>query len=163
MLTDDQLIKPLISSTQRFWQHVPPNLVTLIGIGTGGCAWYLVTDCSHPSWMALALLIRWSTDVLDGNLARMFGKVSKLGGYLDTLADALFLSTVPVALMGGGTVSTCWTFVAIQLYHWYHDSWHDHEKIKGEDQIIGFLINRSYLVYLGLWTVYWSFCHWRKF
>jgi len=52
------------------------------------------------------------TDLLDGALARRFGGVSKLGLYLDPIADKILLSSTYIGLAAGGAVPV-WVVVVI--------------------------------------------------
>lgn len=44
------------------------------------------------------------TDILDGSLARRFGEQSKVGQYLDPVADKLLLTSIYIGLAVGGAV-----------------------------------------------------------
>lgn len=63
-------------------------------------------------WSGLLFLFMFSTDILDGYLARRLNIVTKLGRILDPLADKLTLITVYIALiymetipfLGGGVI-----------------------------------------------------------
>jgi len=52
------------------------------------------------------------TDILDGLLARRFGGESKIGQYLDPIADKILLTCIYVGLVAGGVVPL-WIFVLI--------------------------------------------------
>jgi cardiolipin synthase len=52
------------------------------------------------------------TDLLDGAVARRFGGVSKLGLYLDPIADKILLSSTYIGLAAGGAVPV-WVVVVI--------------------------------------------------
>lgn len=67
-----------------------PNILTLMRILlTPLLVWFLLNGCLTP---ALAVfLVAGLTDGLDGLIARLFNQKSKLGAYLDPLADKLLL------------------------------------------------------------------------
>src|SRR5580658_5993173 len=52
------------------------------------------------------------TDILDGLLARRFGSQSKIGQYLDPIADKILLTSIYVGLALGGAVPV-WIVVVI--------------------------------------------------
>ena len=52
------------------------------------------------------------TDLLDGAVARRFGGESKIGLYLDPLADKILLSSIYIGLAAGGAVPV-WVVVVI--------------------------------------------------
>ena len=72
----------------------------------------LVWQAGTPLGLALFLITAF-TDILDGYLARRFGWGSKLGSYLDPIADKLMMSSLFVALAYGGIFP--WWLVTIVL------------------------------------------------
>src|ERR1039458_4883426 len=63
---------------------------------------------------ALALFfVAAVTDVLDGAVARSYGLATRVGAYLDPIADKCLLSGIFLAL--GATGSVPWWFVAVVL------------------------------------------------
>ena len=84
------------SRIDRFWHGLAqplvraglsPNQVTWIGLFLvlGNCALYAVHGQSL--WFGLLLIVSFSFDSLDGAVARLTGKTSKYGGYLDAVID----------------------------------------------------------------------------
>ena len=82
--------------SQRFWQGlarplarsgITPNQVTWIGLVLvlGNCAAYV--RFQQNFWFGLGLILSFSFDGLDGAVARLTGKSSKYGGYLDAVVD----------------------------------------------------------------------------
>ncbi|MSP94989.1 MAG: CDP-alcohol phosphatidyltransferase family protein [Alphaproteobacteria bacterium] len=80
----------------RFWHALAmplvksglsPNQVTWIGLFLvlGNCAFYLVHR--ESLWLGLGLMCSFAFDALDGAVARLTGKTSKYGGYLDAVID----------------------------------------------------------------------------
>jgi len=47
----------------------------------------------HARWVGLGVMAAFVSDILDGQLARRMNRVTKLGGQLDSLADALLLAS----------------------------------------------------------------------
>ena len=70
-----------------------PNLLTLFRLFTIP---FLVTNLlDHRNGLALLLfLLAGASDALDGQIARRFGQSTRLGQYLDPIADKLMLSTL---------------------------------------------------------------------
>ncbi len=96
----------------RFWEGmarhlartgISPNQVTMLGFALvlANCALYLWHE-NHVVF-ALLLAIAFAFDALDGAVARLTGRASRLGGYLDAVFDryqeiAVFLA---IALVTG--------------------------------------------------------------
>jgi phosphatidylglycerophosphate synthase len=81
---------------ERFWHGLArplanaglsPNQVTWIGLVLilANCAVYIVHR--QNLWFGLGLVVSFSFDGLDGAVARLTGKSSKYGGYLDAVID----------------------------------------------------------------------------
>jgi cardiolipin synthase len=71
----------------------PPNLLTFLRIGlTPFIVFALVGNrCEQAFWLSL---IAGSTDAADGYLARKWGQVSRVGAYLDPIADKFLLTAL---------------------------------------------------------------------
>lgn len=79
------------------FKHVHPTALTLLGLGMDFVVLYAVWAASI--WLlAVSLFVRYSCDCLDGAVARKYGKVSDLGGALDTLADNTLIFVVTLCL-----------------------------------------------------------------
>jgi len=66
--------------------NVHPNTITIAGfLLTAGAGIVLATG--HLSWGGALLLLTSSTDALDGALARVTGKKSRFGAFLDSTID----------------------------------------------------------------------------
>jgi phosphatidylglycerophosphate synthase len=81
---------------ERFWHGLArplanaglsPNQVTWIGLVLilANCMGYMVHR--QNLWFGLGLIVSFSFDGLDGAVARLTGKSSKYGGYLDAVID----------------------------------------------------------------------------
>lgn len=83
--------------------RVSPNAVTLTRIGLIPVFVPLLLargDYEYGAWVALAVFALLSlTDGLDGYLARSRGKVTRLGIFLDPLADKLLVTAALVTLV----------------------------------------------------------------
>lgn len=89
-----------------------PNLLTFARIFmTPLLAWFLLRG-----WMAAAFwlfFIAGLTDALDGLLARTLGQKSRLGSYVDPLADKLLLVTCFLLLWSAGRVPSWLAEIAV--------------------------------------------------
>jgi cardiolipin synthase (CMP-forming) len=79
----------------------PPNLITYARIlATPVVGWALLNDrCVFGFWL---MFVAGLTDAIDGWLARRFGWQSRLGAYLDPVADKFLLTTLYVAFAVAG-------------------------------------------------------------
>nr|WP_212756164.1 CDP-alcohol phosphatidyltransferase family protein [Flexivirga aerilata] len=74
-----------------------PNLLSVARlIGVPVFLWLIATR--HDLWAFWVLVISGVTDYLDGQIARRFGQVTRLGQLLDPLADRLYILSTIVAL-----------------------------------------------------------------
>ena len=77
---------------------IHPNTLTLLGLGLGAaCSIYLVITKNLLVFSVLAFFAGLF-DLLDGLLARAYGKTSKFGAYLDAMTDRYFEIIVVVAV-----------------------------------------------------------------
>ncbi len=98
--------------------QVHPNVVTLVALGFGlaaaGLAW--------QQWYVGAGLL-WAinrfTDGLDGTVARVHGRQTDFGGYLDILADYVVYAAVPLGLVLGLPTAVNWLALALLLVSYY--------------------------------------------
>ena len=67
---------------------VPPNILTTIGVCINvGCG--VLFGFGEFFWAGIVLIVANLFDMLDGNVARMTGNVTKFGGFLDSSLDRL--------------------------------------------------------------------------
>src|SRR5579884_3442973 len=95
-----------------------PNLLTLSRILAVPLLVALLWEDSghHPGWLSYVLAfllysIAGITDYFDGYLARAQGTVSKLGIFLDPIADKIMVAAVLVMLVATGTIAG-WSVIA---------------------------------------------------
>ena len=78
--------------------HISPNLLTFIGVainvGSG-----LLFGFGRFFWAGIVLIIANLFDMLDGQVARLSGRVTRYGGFLDSSLDRLSDMVVFVGLM----------------------------------------------------------------
>ena len=78
--------------------HINPNLLTVIGVGINvGCG--LLFGLGYFFWAGILLLVANLFDMLDGQVARLSGRVTRFGGFLDSSLDRLSDMVVFVGLM----------------------------------------------------------------
>jgi cardiolipin synthase len=80
-----------------------PNLLTLARLLLAPFVFAAIIGGRHTSALLLFACAAL-TDGLDGLLARRFGQVTSIGGYLDPIADKFLLSGVYLALAIAGSV-----------------------------------------------------------
>jgi len=91
----DELLMPL---AVRWPEAVHPNAISAGAMGVGLAAAGAVM--AEQSWLGLALwLVNRLLDGLDGLVARLQGKQSDLGGYLDLMMDFVVYLAVPLAFV----------------------------------------------------------------
>lgn len=66
----------------------------------------------NPVWRGVALILAMLTDGLDGYVARRYGATSRIGTFLDPLADKFFVITVLAVLVSEDRLAA-WEALAI--------------------------------------------------
>lgn len=90
----------IIDAIVRWLAHgrINPNILTVIGVsinvGSG-----LLFGFGHFFWAGIVLIVANLFDMLDGQVARMSGRVTRFGGFLDSSLDRLSDMVVFVGLM----------------------------------------------------------------
>jgi CDP-diacylglycerol--glycerol-3-phosphate 3-phosphatidyltransferase len=78
--------------------HINPNILTVIGVALNvGCG--LLFGLGHFFWAGIVLVVANLFDMLDGQVARLSGRVTRFGGFLDSSLDRLSDMVVFVGLM----------------------------------------------------------------
>src|SRR6266508_5237780 len=78
--------------------HINPNVLTVIGVSLNvGCG--LLFGFGLFFWAGIALIVANLFDMLDGQVARLSGRVTRFGGFLDSSLDRLSDMVVFVGLM----------------------------------------------------------------
>ncbi len=78
--------------------HINPNILTVIGVAINvGCG--LLFGFGHFFWAGIILIVANLFDMLDGQVARLTGRVTSFGGFLDSSLDRLSDMVVFVGLM----------------------------------------------------------------
>src|ERR687889_2731523 len=68
--------------------HINPNILTVIGVSLNVCSG-LLFGLGYFFWAGLVLLVANVFDMLDGQVARLSGRVTRFGGFLDSSLDRL--------------------------------------------------------------------------
>jgi CDP-diacylglycerol---glycerol-3-phosphate 3-phosphatidyltransferase len=78
--------------------HINPNVLTVIGVALNvGCG--LLFGLGHFFGAGICLIIANLFDMLDGQVARLSGRVTRFGGFLDSSLDRLSDMVIFVGLM----------------------------------------------------------------
>src|SRR3982074_3484353 len=78
--------------------HINPNILTVIGVALNvGCG--LAFGFGRFFWAGIALIVANLFDMLDGQVARLSGRVTRFGGFLDSSLDRLSDMVIFVGLM----------------------------------------------------------------
>jgi CDP-diacylglycerol--glycerol-3-phosphate 3-phosphatidyltransferase len=78
--------------------HINPNFLTVIGVAINvGCG--LLFGLGHFFWAGITLIVANLFDMLDGQVARLSGRVTTFGGFLDSSLDRLSDMVVFIGLM----------------------------------------------------------------
>lgn len=78
--------------------HINPNILTVIGVAINvGCG--LLFGFGHFFWAGIILIVANLFDMLDGQVARLTGRVTSFGGFLDSSLDRLSDMVVFLGLM----------------------------------------------------------------
>ncbi|MDN3481578.1 CDP-alcohol phosphatidyltransferase family protein [Arthrobacter sp. APC 3897] len=94
-----------------FW--TVPNLITVLRFfGVPLFVWFIVRDEYGPAFITLVTV--GSTDWVDGYLARRLGQVSRVGKWLDPVADRLALIVVAVTFVVDG-IAPSWLVLSIVI------------------------------------------------
>ncbi len=88
-----------ILTQNEFFKDIHPNAITLVGIICNIIIFRIIfnnkfnlLNNKYDSIVFLIILLtRYLTDILDGQIARKYNKVSELGNYLDSLSDIMML------------------------------------------------------------------------
>jgi len=101
-----------------------PNQISALGVILGaasGLAYWLTGQIpadsgSHALYLSSAVILLLASgfcDALDGAVARLYGKTSPLGGFLDSLLDRYVDASVFCGLILGGLCDPLWGLLAL--------------------------------------------------
>lgn len=108
----------LLRPAARRLEPVPAAALTLAALAAGVAAAAAAALGALPWALGLWLTNRL-LDGLDGEVARLRGRQSDLGGYLDLLADLIVYALVPIGLAWGHPSPATWAALAAMLASFY--------------------------------------------
>lgn len=111
----DRLFDPL---ARRAGRGLSPNAVTMLGCALGVAAGGAALVERYGIGLGLWLLNR-ALDALDGSLARVQGRRSDLGAYLDLVLDFLVYALIPLGLVLGRPTNDALTAAVVLLASFY--------------------------------------------
>ncbi len=98
--------------------RIHPTTITLTACGFGlaasGAVWQRAFGLGVGLWLVNRVL-----DGLDGTVARLSGKQSDLGGYLDVVLDHVIYAALPVALVLAQPSGAAWLGLTVLLSSFY--------------------------------------------
>lgn len=113
-----EIKETVLSTLAAVLGGVSPTAVTAVALGLGmvcmGLAWQGIYWLSAIFWA-----LNRVADGLDGTLARVNGRQSDLGGYVDILADYVVYGLLPVALVAADPTAAKWLALALLLVSYY--------------------------------------------
>ncbi len=90
------IIEPIARTLARL--GIPPNVITVIGfvlsIGVG-----VILALGHIRWGGVCIILAAIFDALDGTLARIVGRTSRFGAFLDSTMDRLSEAVILLGLL----------------------------------------------------------------
>ena len=105
MITDlaRKQAKQLLDAVALFFQRLglTPNMLTIIGLGLVIII-AVVIALGYEAWGAVLLIVGAGFDATDGSLARLTGRVTKFGGFLDSSLDRYADGILMLALVWRG-------------------------------------------------------------
>lgn len=100
------------------FDRLSPELLSLIGLGFGVATAVALLRQAYLAGFVLWFLNRFF-DGLDGTVARLSGRQSDFGGYLDILIDFLVYALIPIGLVLGRPSTAHFTALAFLLATFY--------------------------------------------
>jgi len=95
---------PLISSGEKIFNL--PNIITMVRIGIIPVLFFLLTSPDLKWSLAIAFMFFAAalTDFLDGYIARKYEIITKMGQFLDPIADKLIVNTAMILMIPIGRI-----------------------------------------------------------
>ncbi len=95
-----QLVRQYMLGVGRFFSRlgITPNMATMIGFGLNVVV-ALVLASGNPRIAGVLLLVASAFDMVDGAIARVTGKISAFGGFLDSTVDRYSEIVVYIGLL----------------------------------------------------------------
>jgi phosphatidylglycerophosphate synthase len=96
----------------------PPRAVSLLALAVGLAAAWLAAERRYE-WAVVGWLANRVLDGLDGAIARVHGRTSDLGAYVDIMCDFIVYAVLPIGLVVGAPTSDGWRALALLLASFY--------------------------------------------
>ncbi len=93
----DRLLGPIVA---RVNPSVHPNVIPIVALFVGAAVAWLAYS-HHYGAALVAWLLNRALDASDGTIARVQGKQTDFGGYLDILLDFIVYAVIPIGLIAG--------------------------------------------------------------
>ena len=150
-------------SLLSLFKNIHPNIISITGIICNFIIIFFLLK-KNIYWANIFIIIRYYTDILDGAVARKYNKTSKLGGYLDTMNDIIFI-TLYIFIISYFIITnkniiysqiiTLFCFFGIIIYFKKIDVLSDHDKLKDTDynKILAFITNNSIIAFMILFYI----------
>ena len=149
---DKKISKMIVYNFKFILKDIHPNIITTIGIFSNIMIYYIqIGTC-----IKYLFFIKYLSDVLDGEVARTFDKSTKLGNFLDTTSDLMYIG---IALQHILSINTIYFIVPYFIFIYNVNNryklYETHDYIKDSDknnffidEIVRFLTLNSYLMYI---------------
>ncbi len=160
-----KLLNPLV----KFFccLNIHPNIVTLSSFIFSTLLLHYYSS-NQFNYFVLMIFLKWLSDGLDGEIARKCNKTSKLGGYLDTIADLYYYIIIFKCILSEYVNDEYAWIISINLvilgvlyliinYGEQSLYIHDEQKIDSSDKIkkiITFLIKNCLIVHIMIILFY---------
>ena len=108
----------VLNSAAKHLSNIHPTSITLFAFGFGLIA-VLNIAIGNYGWGLFFWLLNRFLDGLDGNVARLWGKQSDLGGYIDILLDFVVYALVPLSLVIADPSEVAYLSLGILLASFY--------------------------------------------
>jgi phosphatidylglycerophosphate synthase len=150
----DSAVGKFFTDNVQILKYIHPNVITSIGIIFNYLI-YKELNKTHVNMKIIIPLIimRFIFDILDGEVARKYNKKSKLGGFLDTISDQMFIFIIINFFIKIFKLSNlCYILYFLLTFYmiFVYDMIHDHDKLKNNNgtvnDIIPFCVNNSMII-----------------
>jgi phosphatidylglycerophosphate synthase len=135
--------------TDKF-MNIHPTAITLFGI----CLNFVLLYCLFyaPLWVTyIVLFFRYSADVFDGAVARLYNKVTNIGGALDTTSDNILICILGFWFTGYWVVGALLAGANLAYMYAKSSLVHHIDMKKGGNKledVYAFFVNNTCLSYL---------------
>jgi len=155
----------ILTHFNSIFKNIHPNYITFIGlIANFGIFYYSLNNNFISTqnsfiknyFIEICIFIKFITDILDGSVARKYNKKSKIGNFLDSIADSIFFILSINFILKKYNISIQYNilaFIFILSYSHYFNMFDNHDNLK-QNKISGFIANNSIFVCFILIKLY---------